>query len=316
MRRLSKPAVALLAMPQRVEPCLAVLKPKAPTGADWPFEIKSDGYRLAIYIESKDVRIITRGGHDGTHRFPAIAAAAKGLDVHTTILDGEAVVLEDNWRSDFGALQRSLGGRSGKMASTESVLMAFDLLYLDGHDPTGSELSLRRHLLEGLVVSAGDAAIRLSEEVEADGTQLLEHACRIGLEGIIAKRRDQPYRSSPNGIESESFMIVGHEPSAAARGGIGSLLLAGRKGHDLALRRLGRDRIQRKGRRLSSRSARQAQSEDAVYTLKGKEPRLRPGKALPVIAHRQPANETLCEEPHMSLPIRISVRERAGRCGP
>ena len=264
MRRSSKPTAPLLAtsepsiqfrpvrrrdpkqpdlpfdpMPQRIEPCLALLKPKVPTGADWLFEVKWDGYRLAVHIEQKDVRILTRGGHDWTHRFPAIAAAARELNVHTAILDGEAVVLDGKGRSDFGSLQRSLGGRGGKRVSTESILMAFDLLYLDGHDLTGSELSLRRHLLEDVVVPAGDGAIRLSEEVEADGAQLLEQACQIGLEGIIAKQRDQPYRSGRTGdwlkikcVQSESFMIVGYEASAAVRGGIGSLLLAGKRGYD------------------------------------------------------------------------------------
>ena len=67
--------------------------------------------------------------------------------------------------------------------------MAFDLLYLDGHDLTGAELSVRRHLLEDLIVPDADGAIQLSEEVEADGAELLKHACRVGLEGIIAKRR-------------------------------------------------------------------------------------------------------------------------------
>lgn len=79
----------------------------------------------------------------------------------------------------------------------------------------------------------------LSEEVLTDGAQLLEQACQIGLEGIIAKRREQPYRSGRTGdwlkircIQSESFMIVGYETSGVARGGIGSLLLAGRRGYD------------------------------------------------------------------------------------
>lgn len=226
-------------MPQRIDPCLALLKPTVPTGVNWLIEVKWDGYRLAIHIDSKDVRIITRGGHDWTHRFPAIAAAARELKVHTAILDGEAVVLDGSGRSDFGALQRSLGGRGGKRVSTESILMAFDLLYLDGHDLTGSDLSLRRHLLEDLVVPRAEGAIRLSEEVEADGAQLPEHACQVGLEGIIAKQRDQPYRSGRTGdwlkikcVRSESFMIVGYEASAAARGGIGSLLLAGKRGYD------------------------------------------------------------------------------------
>jgi len=225
-------------MPDRIEPCLALLKPAPPTGPDWAYEVKWDGYRLAIHIEPKGVRIVTRGGHDWTHRFPVIADAARRLHVGTAILDGEAVVLDEEGRSDFGALQRSLGGRGGKRSSTESVFVAFDLLYFDGHDLTGTELSVRRHLLEDFLQGA-TGAIMLSEEVYGDGAALLAHACSMGMEGIIAKHRDQPYRSGRTGdwikikcIQSESFMIVGYELSAIARGGIGSLLLAGRKGHD------------------------------------------------------------------------------------
>lgn len=225
-------------MPDRVEPCLASLKTAPPTGTDWAYEIKWDGYRLAIHIEPKGVRIITRGGHDWTHRFPAIAAAARELGVGTAILDGEAVVLNAQGRSDFGALQRSLGGRGGKRASTESILFAFDLLYFDGHDLTKTELAVRRHLLEDLLEGAA-GAIQLSEETEGDGDELLAKACSLGMEGIVAKHRDSPYRSGRTGdwlkikcVQSESFVIVGYEQSAAARGGIGSLLLAGRRGHD------------------------------------------------------------------------------------
>lgn len=227
-------------MPTRIEPCLALLKPMVPTGSDWLYEIKWDGYRLAIHIEQSHVRIITRGGHDWTHRFPALVEAARKLSVETAILDGEAVVLDGAGRSDFGALQRSLGGRGGKRVSTESIFMAFDLLYLDGHDLTGTEFALRRHLLEDLVEPEVSGAIRLSAETQTDGSQLLRHVCKAGLEGIIAKRRDQPYRSGRTGdwlkikcIQSESFMIVGYEASLAARGGLGSLLLAGRKGAEL-----------------------------------------------------------------------------------
>jgi bifunctional non-homologous end joining protein LigD len=225
-------------MPDRVEPCLALLRTTAPAGPDWAFEVKWDGYRLAIHIEPKGVRIITRGGHDWTHRFPTIADAAKNLGVGTAILDGEAVVLDDQGRSDFGALQRSLGGRGGKRTSMESLLYAFDLLYFDGHDLTGTELSVRRHILEDLLDGAG-GAIRLSEEIDGDGTKLLENACTIGLEGVIAKRRDSTYRSGRTGdwlkikcVQSECFMVVGYEQSASARSGIGSLLLAGQNGDE------------------------------------------------------------------------------------
>jgi len=196
-------------------------------------------YRLAVHIEPAGVRILTRGGHDWTHRFPEIEQAAKSLPVATAILDGEAVVLDELGRSDFGLLQQSLGGRGGKKTSHESILMAFDLLYFDGHDLTRMDLSERRHILEDLLDDAA-GAVRLSEEIEADGDQLLASACAHGLEGLIAKRRDAPYRSGRIGdwlkikcIQSDSFFIVGYEISMAARGHIGALLLAARRGDDL-----------------------------------------------------------------------------------
>lgn len=233
-----QPSLPLDPMPERVEPCLALLRRAPPEGPDWLYELKWDGYRMAIHIEPKGVRIITRGGHDWTHRFPKIAEAARTLGVGTAILDGEAVVLNKQGHADFGALQRSLGGRGGKRASTEAVFFAFDLLYFDGHDLTRTELSVRRHLLEDFL-DGTVGAVQLSEEAHGDGAALLANACSMGLEGIIAKHRDKPYRSGRTDdwikikcVQSESFMIVGYEQSASARGGIGSLLLAARKGDD------------------------------------------------------------------------------------
>ncbi|ANL49511.1 ATP-dependent DNA ligase protein (plasmid) [Rhizobium phaseoli] len=235
----AQPSLPFDAMPSRVEPCLALLKQTVPQGPDWIYEVKWDGYRLAIHIEPKRIRILTRGGHDWTHRFPTIAAGARALGVSSCILDGEAVVLDEEGRSDFGALQRSLGGRGGKRISMESVFCAFDLLYLDGHDLTRTELSVRRHLLQDLILGTDEGAIRFSQELDLSGEDLLEHACDLGLEGIIAKRGDRPYRSGRLGdwqkikcVQSDSFMIVGYEESASTRGGLGSLLLAGRKGQD------------------------------------------------------------------------------------
>lgn len=233
-----QPQLTLDPMPERIEPCLALLKVKPPVGPEWAFEIKWDGYRLAVHVEGAKVRIITRGGHDWTHRFPAIAAAAKDLGAATLILDGEAVVLDGEGRSDFGALQKALGGRSGKRPAGEAIFYAFDLLYLDGHDLTGMDLSERRHLLEDLSLDPS-GTIRLSEEVTGDGHALMDAAREHGLEGIIAKHRDRPYRSGRTGdwlkikcIQSDSFIVVGYEHSTSARGGIGSLLLAARRGND------------------------------------------------------------------------------------
>jgi len=235
----AQPQLALDPMPERVEPCLASLKTSPPTGPDWLFEVKWDGYRLAIHIEPSGVRILTRGGHDWTHRFPVIADAARNLGVATAILDGEAVVLDETGLPDFGLLQNSLGGRGGKRTSQEASFYAFDLLYFDGHDIRKMELVSRRYLLEELI-GQGDGSISLSKTIGGDGNGLFASACQHGLEGIIAKRADSSYRSGRGGdwlkikcIQSESFFIIGWEPSRVARGGIGRLLLAAYKGHDL-----------------------------------------------------------------------------------
>ncbi|TCU02074.1 ATP dependent DNA ligase-like protein [Rhizobium sullae] len=137
-------------MPPRVEPALALLKQKPPSGGDWGWEIKWDGYRLAVLVEPTGVRIITRGGYDWADRFPDIEAAARALGPATMILDGEGVVLDEQGRSDFNALQNSLGAvgrRSGSLTVGNAIFYA-DLLYFDGHDLRGMDYRDRRHVLE------------------------------------------------------------------------------------------------------------------------------------------------------------------------
>lgn len=222
--------------PERIEPCLALLAGSPPEGPRWVFEVKWDGYRLALYRNGDHVSVLTRGGHDWSHRFPALVAALQSIDVNSIVLDGEAVVLDEHGRSDFNALQRSLGGRGGKrVAGGEVILYAFDLLYFDGRDLTQMPLEDRRHRLKG-ILGEGSGAIRLSEEVEADGAAFLQVACQMGLEGIIAKQRDRPYRSGRKGdwlkikcVQRETFLVIGYEPSMKIRGAIANLLLAGIK---------------------------------------------------------------------------------------
>jgi len=228
-------------MPDRVEPALAQLKAHPPQGDQWSWELKWDGYRLAIHIEPTGVRILTRGGHDWTHRFPAIEQAARALGPATMIIDGEAVVLDDEGRPDFGLLQKSLGA-SGKTAgnrASDAILYAFDLIYLDGHDLRNVEYRSRRHLLED-TLKGHDGAIRLSETIDANPAILLEHVGSLGLEGIVGKQLDQPYRSGRTGdwvkikcVKSEAFMVVGYEPSTASPDGFGSLVLAAYRGDEL-----------------------------------------------------------------------------------
>lgn len=234
----TQPRLPFDPMPDRVEPCLALLKPRPPVGPDWTYEVKWDGYRIAVHLNNGNVRILTRGGHDWTHRFPGIEEAAKRMGVGTAILDGEAVVLDDDGRPDFGRLQNSLGGRGGKLPAGNAIMFAFDLLYFDGHDIRNMELTARRYFLRSLLQHE-DGAIRLSEEIEGDGREIFAAACEHGLEGIIAKYKDSTYRSGRLGewikvkcTQSDSFMVVGYEHSLSARAGIGSLLLAARKGND------------------------------------------------------------------------------------
>ncbi|MGF6178557.1 bifunctional non-homologous end joining protein LigD [Ensifer sp. 4252] len=191
-------------MPDRVEPCLALLVEKVPCAGDWAFEIKWDGYRLAVHVEPSGVRILTRGGHDWTHRFPTIEAAAKALGPSTMILDGAAVVLDDVGRSSFGMLQAALGGRGGKRVASEALFYAFDLLHLDGHDLRGMDQRERRMILEE-TIEEGTSIIRVSEEIEGEGAA----------------------------IQSDNFVVGGFESSTKAPGAISRLLLAADHGGEL-----------------------------------------------------------------------------------
>ncbi|MDE3795780.1 ATP-dependent DNA ligase [Sinorhizobium meliloti] len=225
-------------MPARVDPCLATLVERPPKGADWAYEVKWDGYRLAVHIEPGRVRVLTRGGYDWTERFPTIVDDARRLSVKTAILDGEAVVLDDKGRSDFGMLQRALGRLPSAIEAGAIVFYAFDLVYFEGRDLRRLPLRERRRLLEPLVAGR-EGAIRLSEEVQADGDEFFRVACAHGLEGIIAKHVEKPYRSGRGEWwqkitckRRDSFVVVGFEPSTVP-GHLGRLLLAARKGGDL-----------------------------------------------------------------------------------
>ncbi len=193
-RKKTVPATLSEPMPRRVDPCVATLVDKPPTGPEWAFEVKWDGYRLAVHVEPGEVRAITRGGYDWSKKFGSIVAEARELGHATMIIDGEAVVLDDQGRSDFGLLQRAVGRRPSLHDAAEIIFFAFDLLYLDGQDLRMMPLAERRRLLEP-IVSERTGAIRFSEEVHADGAEFFQVACELGLEGIIAKRRDKPYRS-------------------------------------------------------------------------------------------------------------------------
>ncbi len=216
------------ALPRLIEPCLALLVENPPAGDNWLHEIKFDGYRLIGVIEDGGVRLLTRRGLDWTDRFPGIAEAFAQLPAKSAILDGEAVVEDENGVSSFSALQDALSERQ----AANAVLYAFDLLYLDGYDLRDAILDVRKETLAKLLSAKRHATLRYSEHVAGNGQAMIENACRLGLEGIVSKRRNSPYRAGRHGewtkakcTNREEFVVGGYAPSTAARNSVGSLAL-------------------------------------------------------------------------------------------
>ena len=191
-----------------IEPCLPTNGSTVPTGVQWAFEIKHDGFRFICRRDDDRVRVFSRNGRDWTDRVPLIAEAIGKLRVKSVTLDGEGVVCRPDGVTDFDRLRAAIG----RLGSRDAFLYAFDLLELDGENMRLYEWHVRRTTLRSLIKRAG-AGIRLSEHLEGDGAAAFQHACRMGLEGIVAKRRDRPYRSgrSPDWIKVKNP----HAPAAS-----------------------------------------------------------------------------------------------------
>ena len=153
-------------------------------------EIKFDGYRVQVRVADGSARILTRNGYDWTDRFPSIAGAAISLSARSFVIDGEAVALDESGRPDMALLRSSLAAGRGD----RFTCMAFDLLYLDGADLRAAPLLTRKRLLADLIGGAADV-ISFSEHLEGDGEAIRAQACAMGLEGIVSKQIDAPYRS-------------------------------------------------------------------------------------------------------------------------
>lgn len=166
--------------------CLPTAAKAVPVGPDWIHEIKYDGYRLRVERQGKAVRLITKNGHDWTRRFPWIAAAAlKNREPHF-VIDGEAVVLGLDGVSDFNALH-------SRKHDCEVQLYAFDVLALGGEDLRPLPLSMRKANLARLLRGRPDGMFVAPFEPGAIGPELFAAACRMGLEGLVSKRRDRRY---------------------------------------------------------------------------------------------------------------------------
>ena len=158
-----------------------------PAGAEWLHEIKYDGFRLRVERDGDCVRLITRGGYDWPKRYPWIVEAALKNRQKRFVLDGEAVILGVDGISDFNALH------SGNY-NEEVQLCAFDLLPLDSDDLRDLPLSMRKANLARLLVRRPDGIFVSDFEQVEIGPDLFRKACEFGLEGLVSKHRDRPYR--------------------------------------------------------------------------------------------------------------------------
>jgi bifunctional non-homologous end joining protein LigD len=173
--------------PGFIAPALATKIDKVPNGDRWLHEIKFDGYRVQLRIANDDIKVFTRRGYDWTNRFRKVAGDAYLVNAGSAIIDGEVVVPAADGTTDFSVLQNELKGRSTKI-----VLVAFDLLYLNGRDLRKLPLVERKAVLKKLIEKT---PIQFSESFELDGREMLRHACRVGLEGVVSKVRDSRYPS-------------------------------------------------------------------------------------------------------------------------
>ena len=216
-------------LPDSLSPELATLVDKPPsTPADWIFEIKFDGYRMLARVEGKSVRLFTRNGNDWTSKLGALHRELLRMKLPDGWYDGEIVVHDENGRPNFGMLQMAFDGSD--TANIDYFL--FDVPYLHGHDMRDVPLVARRAALKNVLDNCASGMVRFSEEFGNDPHELVLAACKMGLEGVIGKRRDSRYvlRRSSDWIklkcgQRQEFVIGGYTDPQGARTGIGALLL-------------------------------------------------------------------------------------------
>jgi bifunctional non-homologous end joining protein LigD len=214
-------------LPTKLEVQLATLVDKPPRGESWLHEIKFDGYRMLCRIQGGKARFISRNGKDWTAKFGDLPDDVLTLPVESAILDGEVVVLEDDGKSSFQALQNAF-------QSSESVpffYYVFDLLHLNGFDLTGAPLEERKDILSRLLRKQ-NGTIRYSDHVVGNGETFFEQSSKLGLEGIISKRLGRPYVAGrgEDWLKTkcslrEEFVIGGFTRPEGARTHFGALAL-------------------------------------------------------------------------------------------
>jgi bifunctional non-homologous end joining protein LigD len=190
--------------------------------------IKFDGYRVQIHLANEEVKVFTRRGNDRTKRFRTVANDAWHI-TGSAIIDGEIVVPAADGTTYFSMLQNELKGRSASI-----VLVAFDLLYLNGRDIRKEALVRRKAELKKIIAGTD---VQFSESFETEAREMFAHACKLGLEGAVSKVRDSVYASGRGNswvkktcAQRETLTIAGFALDGAKWDGI---YLGRRKGGDL-----------------------------------------------------------------------------------
>jgi bifunctional non-homologous end joining protein LigD len=180
-----------------IAPCLPTKTDNLPSGSQRLHEIKHDGFRIIARKDGDRVRLYSRPGNDMTRRFPLIAEALTGRS-RSCIIDGEAVACDDNGLASFERIRY-------RQHDGDVFLYAFDLIELNGDDLRRDPLQVRKATLASILAKARPG-IRFNEHIEGDGPTIFAHACKMGLEGIISKRKDSAYRSgrSPDWLKMKN----------------------------------------------------------------------------------------------------------------
>ena len=216
-------------LPEELQPQLATLVEQPPQDPEnWIYEIKFDGYRMLARAEKGKVRLVTRNGNDWTRRMPQLRAALEGMELPDGWYDGEIIMPGADVPADFQALQ----GAFDSARTADIVYYLFDLPYCAGQDLREVPLHARREVLQRIVERKPHDKVRFSAVFEAPPEEIVTSACKLGLEGVIAKRRDSPYVTRRSGdwvklkcSRRQEFVIGGFIDPKGARTGIGSLLL-------------------------------------------------------------------------------------------
>ncbi len=230
----AQPVAGELVAPPELALCTLVTAPPQTDG--WLGEVKYDGYRLTVAVEGGSARCYSRNGEDLTDKLAPLAAAAAALPAESALIDGEIVVFDERGISRFGLLQEALGSQPASI-----VLVAFDLLHLNGFDLRPISTRDRKELLRTLLAGEKpDGPLRFAEYIEDGVPAFMEVACAQGLEGIVAKRADSPYPAGRTRSwikvkcrRSQEFAVGGFTEPAGSRKGFGALLVGYYDGESL-----------------------------------------------------------------------------------